>query len=254
MTDAHGPNVPDAHQAPTKICTRAIATFAYDVDEHEPHFFALGCRNWSCPECGPRRRHQLIGRITRAAPTKFITLSCRHELGPQPQLETITQAFPKLIATIRKHNGPIEYLRALEYCADGYPHFHMLARTKFIEQRFLSEHWQRLSGAPVVDIRKAHGRSTRYIAKYLSKSTGGREWNRQTFAVSRHFWTDNPQDQPTQWLNWSTKRIPALEEACNICEQHSLERIALGCYHITEREPGDEIPYELNPKHWIETT
>lgn len=235
---------------PLAICPLAIATFAYDVEAYNQHLFALGCRKWACNICGPRKRQILIRRITKASPTKFVTLSCLHVDGPENQLKTLTKALPKLIKKIRTHIGAIEYLRALEYCNDGYPHYHLLARVKFIEQKWLSEQWAALTGARVVDIRKAHGRSTKYVAKYMSKATGTENtWIRQQFAVSKNFWQD--QDATTQWLNWETNRIPVYEAAANICQVNTLERVGLGCYRIEPgRTDGDDVPYELNPAWW----
>jgi hypothetical protein len=237
--------------SPLKLCPAAIATFAYDIEQYNQHLFALGCRKWSCDVCGPRKRFLLIKRITLAAPTKFITLTCRHEHGPEKQLDVITKALPKLITKIRKEHGDIEYLRALEYCKDGYPHYHLLARCKFIPNQWLSDTWKQHTQAYVTHIAKAHGRSTKYIAKYMSKATATENtWTRQQFAVSRNFWIKD--ERFTQWLNWSTRRIPAFEEARNITETNTLTRVAVGCYRIDDgREPGDEIPYELLPQ-WLE--
>lgn len=243
-TDAHPP------EHILAVCEHSIATYAHDVDNYEQHLFALGCRKWSCAICGPRKRAILVRRITRAAPTKFITLTCRHETTPLAQLTTLRKALPKLINTIRKTIGDIEYLRALEYCRDGYPHYHLLARTKYIEQKTLSRLWEQLTNARVVDIRKAHGRSTSYVAKYLSKATATHDtWTRQQFAVSRNFWQDD--DTTTQWLNWETKRIPVYEAAASVCEVHSLERVAIGCYKIVDQDEDNRgVPHELEPKWW----
>lgn len=249
--EASPPSPAHAIANPLKLCQHAIATFAYDIEQYEQHLFALGCRKWSCEVCGPRKRFLLIKRITLAAPTKFVTLTCRHEHGPEHQLEKITKALPKLINAIRKEHGDIEYLRALEYCKDGYPHYHLLARCKFIPNTWLSEKWKSLTGAYITHITKAHGKSTQYVAKYMSKATATENtWTRQQFAVSRNFWIKD--ERFSQWLNWSTRRIPAYEEAKNITETNTLTRVAVGCYKIEDgREPGDEIPYELLPQ-WLE--
>jgi hypothetical protein len=242
---------PETTAKPLVICPHAIATFAWDIEEQRQHLFALGCRKWSCDVCGPRKRSILIRRIVKASPTKFITLSCRHEHGPEHQLKTITKALPKLITQIRKSIGDIEYLRALEYCKDGYPHYHLLARVKYIDQADLSTMWTNLTSAPVVDIRKAHGRSTSYVSKYMSKATGTENsWVRQQFSVSRNFWQDD--ERETQWLNWETKRIPVYEKAQSICEVNSLDRVAVGCYKIVDKIEGDDVPLELCPQWWFD--
>ena len=110
-TSSIAPEVPALQ--PLAICPLAIATFAYDVDEYNQHLFALGCRKWSCSICGPRKRMILIRRITKASPTKFVTLSCLHIDGPEKQLATLRKALPKLVKKIRSDIGDIEYLLSL---------------------------------------------------------------------------------------------------------------------------------------------
>lgn len=56
----------------------------------------------------------------------------------------------------------------------GYPHLHVVARSPFIPQKWLSERWSQLGIGSIVDIRKIfkHETAARYIAKYLGKATG----------------------------------------------------------------------------------
>ena len=115
-----------------KLCELASAARAYHLETREPALFCIGCRRWSCPICGPAKRRQLVQQIKDAAPTKFITLTCRHEVSPEHQGRKIAKALPRLMTELREAGITITYLRMLETCKDGYPHFHLLARSPFI--------------------------------------------------------------------------------------------------------------------------
>lgn len=225
------------------LCTQSTAAFALHLELRRSALIAIGCRRWDCEQCGPIKKSQLVARIKAAKPTKFITLTCRHESGPQVQLKKITKALPRLITRIRK-TQPIEYFRMLEDCVDGYPHYHLLARTDYIHQAELSALWLKVADAPVVDIRKAHGASTAYIAKYLAKACNqNREWQRQRVSVSRHFWTRAPPAEQ-QWIDWRQTRRTFLEEAERISETRDLIQHMPGTYWIADKDDRP-MPIEI---------
>lgn len=136
----------------------------------------------------------------------------------------------------------------LETCNDGYPHFHILARTKYIEQAALSTKWAEYSGARVVDIRKAHGRSTSYIAKYITKARNiENQWSRQRISVSKQFWVHktDKNSEKDEYVEWEHSKVPPYESAEQISIESAFHREVLGRYRIVDREPGDETPFEL---------
>jgi hypothetical protein len=216
---------------------------AYHRETLEAYLFGTGCRRWDCAICGACKRWQLVKQITDAAPTKFITLTCRHEGEPRDQLNAIKTALPKLITRIRKSQA-CEYVRITEDCVDGYPHFHVLARTGFIRQDELSNAWKRLTNANIVDIRKAHGKSTRYVAKYVGKHLTHHD-ARQRYAVSRKFFIPKPK-HPTDMINWEHLHEHFLEATERITARNTLVTEAHGKWWIVEREPGDELPQEIS--------
>lgn len=220
-----------------------LATSATYLNGSVDYLKSLGCRRKDCPNCNAIKRATLVARIVRAQPTKFITLTCRHELGPQTQLKTITKALPRLVNQIRR-TGECEYIRVLELCADGYPHYHLLARTAYIDQKWLSQRWHHYTGAAIVDIRKAHGRSRAYITKYLTKSLAGNCIDiHQRFAISKKFFQDN-QPKPTI-TEWKTAGIHPTEYAHRKQEVFAFTRRGATTWEMHEREPGDELPPEL---------
>ena len=195
--------------------------------------------------CSQQRKRQLVARIVRSSPDKFITLTCRHERSPDEQWDTIRKALPKLAKRIRRRQE-FEYVRMLERCADSFPHFHLLARTAYIEHAQLKRDWSELTDATIVDIRKAHGRSPGYVAKYIGKArdeTGS--WKRQHLSVSQRFWQDRHQENQLIGFN----RRP--ESPWWYAEQHdewAFERTRWATYWMHEREPGDDLPLELTPR------
>lgn len=204
---------------------------------------ALGCRSWTCTVCGPKRKALLVYRIVAASPTRFLTLTCLHTGSKEDQLKTITLALPRLITALRKKHGPIEYFRMLEHCKDGYPHFHLLLRCKFLPQPEIKALWTKLTGATVVDIRKAHGRSTGYVAKYLQKARDPDDtWSRQRISVSKNFW--RTADGEADLIGWEHTR----EHPTAVCEARpatQYDREWIGRYIPGPRQPGDELPEEL---------
>jgi hypothetical protein len=229
-----------------RLCHLSKTAWCFD-ELYRQHMIALGCRRNACAVCGPINRSLLIRRIVKAAPTKFITLTCRHAEGPEFQLAKMRKALPRLINKIRQMQK-IEYLRMLEWCTDGYPHFHLLARCGYIPQQTLSNIRENLTGARIVDIRKAHGRSTRYITKYITKATNkSREWSRQAISVSQGFWTQPKPKNLREYLNWQTERRPIYESAEAMALENRIVRQKFGDYTFEAREAGDEIPEELLP-------
>lgn len=233
-----------------RLCPTSKGTTALHLNTKDAALFAVGCRSWACPACGPAKKRQLVQRIVKAKPSAFVTLSCRHEGTPQHQHAKIARALPRVIATLRKTLGlDIEYFRMLEECKDGYPHFHLLARTAYIPQKTLSEEWEKQTGASVVDIRKAHGKSTKYVAKYISKArdkTGS--WTRQRCSVTRRFWAKDD-DTEQEWIDWQWMKMSIYEAAQGITQHHSLEELRKGTWWLRERTAGDEIPEAITTLH-----
>lgn len=239
-------DLPQAHA----ICPYSGTTTCYDVakgyNNAEFRMIAGGCRKWSCPVCGPRKKAALIRRITRAKPNRFVTLTLDRSRTPDDTLRVFTKQIPKLIKRLRRQFGEIEYLRMREQCADGYPHFHFLVRSTFIPHPELKKHWQELTQATIVDIRKAHGRSTGYVAKYISKArSADGDWHRQRIAVSQNFWLDSDEEHETDLQNFEHKRTHPSDWVATVCDETIPVRIRPCLYGFEPREPGDELPEEL---------
>lgn len=215
------------------------------MNTREPRIIAQGCRRWTCPVCGPRRKWQFVLRIVAAKPNRFITLTCTRDEPPSEKLATMVKQLPRLITYLRKTHGTIDYLRMLETCKDGYPHFHLLARSNFIPHADLKSAWLRLTRASVVDIRKAHGRSVGYVAKYIAKARNAEgSWSRQRVSVSRDFWRDVAGE--SDLLIVGHERTHPQERA-EATPSLVYTRQRVGLYGVEKREPGEDNPIELVP-------
>lgn len=230
------------------ICPYALARTARRTDDLQLALFGPGCNNWKCEVCGKRKKFMLIKKILTAAPNRFLTLTCRHEGTPDEQLALMRTKMQKLFEKLRQKHGKIEYLRMLEQCKDEYPHFHFLIRSSFIPQPEIKDLWSKLTGAKIVDIRKAHGKSSGYVAKYLGKAcskTG--EFSRQRIAVSKSFWPKNETNTAEDWGAWKAESCgPVLYAEQNQNEYSFTDRNSLSWY-MNERQPGDELPTSLTP-------
>ena len=133
------------------------------------------CRRWQCPHCGKYQRRRLKRRLMDGNPTTFLTLTVNPNVHPDPDeaFKQASLAINRLMKVLRRHypRHRIEYGLVWEKTKKGYPHAHLLLRAPFIPQAFLSRTWERLSGAPVVDIRmvRTEGEAAAYVSKYLTK-------------------------------------------------------------------------------------
>jgi len=153
---------------------------------------ACACGRWPCPTCSPQRRRRLEAELVAGKPITFFTLTwdaSRPETRERAR-QIMGEKWKLLTARIRRRwpAAEFEWGVVVERFKNGYPHFHILCRAPYIPQPWLSDQWEKLVGARVVDIRKVktlHGLA-KYLTKYLSKSperigTGKRYWFSQGY-------------------------------------------------------------------------
>lgn len=180
----------------TYICPDRQVFSAYDQNGEHWHAIETRCRRWSCPGCGPLRTKILCRQLANARPNRLITLTCGRPAGRSPRevWDETRRQVPELIRKIRKEVGDIEYCRVMEEHKSGYPHFHLLARSTYIEQELLSRWWCELTDAYVVDIRKVNPdyKVERYVAKYLCKQFRSAITDRRVTASKGFFLPKDP--------------------------------------------------------------
>lgn len=177
----------------------------------------LKCRTWACDECQPGRKARLIFEAKSGRPNRFITLTSKNQPGLTP-----SQAAQDLVTawrTIRrqymkKHGkGSLAFLAVFEETKRGWPHLHIVCRSAWISQKWLSKRMRELTGSPVVDIRQADG--TGKVAHYISKYIGK---NPHRFAGTKRYWRSQDYILPSNAeelaskdtrTEWSRQDMPA---------------------------------------------
>jgi hypothetical protein len=102
----------------------------------------------------------------------------------------------------------LDYLVVLEATQRGEPHLHILLRGNYIPQKWISEQWQQITGAFVVDIRRADGDMavSAYIAKYVGKEP-------HHFGSMKRYWRSQKWDtRPKRQTNKEEWRSATNEE------------------------------------------
>jgi hypothetical protein len=106
-------------------------------------------------------------------------------VSPADRARKLARAWRVVVARARRQLklSRIEYLAVFEATKRGEPHLHILVRSGFIPQRWLSAQMRDLVGSPVVDIRLV--RSARQAAAYVSKYIGKAP---HRFATCKRYW------------------------------------------------------------------
>jgi hypothetical protein len=117
-----------------------------------------------------RMFHRVMSGLEKNGNVRLITLTSSRESGD------FQRDFRKLIMRLGRRKLVTSYIRVPELTKTGLRHDHVLFRGSYIEQKFLSEQWEAIHGAPVVDIRRVRGRRgiANYLANYLAKSPASR--------------------------------------------------------------------------------
>lgn len=136
----------------------------------------LRCRCWSCDHCRPSRKARLEAEAQAGAPTIFITLTSRRREGecPDRAAQRLVTAWRTVRAEYLKRHGKdsLHFLAVFEATKLGWPHLHIVARAKWVDQRWLSRRMRALIGSPIVDVRDVGNIRKRaaYISKYVGKN------------------------------------------------------------------------------------
>jgi hypothetical protein len=172
----------------------------------------LPCKRWSCPECCHKRRARLCHEAHRGKPNTFLTLTVNPEVGtgPDHRARLLKESFTKIIrqASKQAQNEKIEYFAVFEQTKQGEPHLHVLMRSNWIDQAWISKRMEEEMGAPIVDIRRINNpkSASLYVSKYVSKNPERypgckRYWRSQNyFLVEKEEYTP-PLGKPiAQWF------------------------------------------------------
>lgn len=118
--------------------------------------------------------HRVISGIERGGQLRFLTLTS----APDSPVE-IQHSWRRLYARFRRRGWMSGYIKVTERTHSGLLHLHVLYRGEYIPQPLISKWWAEIHGAPIVDIRRAFGRTgaASYLAKYMSKTGARYSWS-----------------------------------------------------------------------------
>jgi hypothetical protein len=179
--------------------------------------FRARCKCWSCPTCGPRRRASLVRVAAAGNPTMFITLTSNPAIegSPGDHARTLVAGWRQLLKLIRRHYkyDKLEYLVVIEATRRGEPHLHVLARCKWIDQRWLSQQWERLTGAKIVDVRRPRSTSavSSYVAKYVGKDPHKFETLKRYYRSKNYTSKPSGSDANFSWKGAETRLLDISE-------------------------------------------
>lgn len=190
------------------FCTSSILTTTEGRDKVA---VSLRCRAWTCDVCSEDRKRQLIAIAQGGEPNRLITLTSRRS-----QTKDAAHAATNMVRAwrlVRRNyrrahpNDTLEFLAIFEQTQLGWPHLHVLARSKFIEQRWLSAEMLRLTDSPIVDVRAVTNKraAARYVSKYIAKAPGKfgtlkRYWHSNA-------WTTEPYEKQKSKQQWDRQNL-----------------------------------------------
>lgn len=180
------------------LCTELTAIMSIGQDLK---VWPLRCKRWSCDHCRPHRQIGLRRLARGGNPTTFLTLTVNPAYGPSPdwRASALVAAFRTLRRRIvKRYNLPkLEFLAVFEATKKGEPHLHVLMRSPYIPQDWISDQMRQLMAAPVVDIRWVgdQGRLAAYVSKYLGKAP-------HAFAGVKRYWRSQEFDQRDDETEW----------------------------------------------------
>jgi hypothetical protein len=193
-----------------KTCPHATTLEADGETRYSAMLIALTCKRWGCPYCGRRRALTLAMKCEAAAATKFITITCWTKLyeNPRHAFDCTRRKISDLSKLIKKKYGEWEYLRVLEATAAGWPHYHFVARCKYISRIWLSQTWEKLTGSPRVDVQEVDGKkgAFQYVLKYLSKQAYV-PWTNRRVSWSKNFFPPKDPAAFTPIKLWGKERL-----------------------------------------------
>jgi hypothetical protein len=250
-----------------RTCPKSTVTTALRETDNEIVLFVSGCKRWDCEICGPKKRSKLIAKILQSKPRRFLTLTIQAPAPTNDRTWTPREAFDQtrrqcseLFKAMNRGRQKTEYCRILEQTKNGYPHYHYLTRGPFWPVEEIRQHWKRLTGAYIVDVRRPENTegTIGYVAKYLTKADSV-DFTGRRFATSRRFYPPCPQCKKTTctcprgeafgaWDRKSAKELWTvhIEKLANRYEIVRAE--TPGKFWLKDRQPGSELPPELRFK------
>lgn len=174
----------------------------------------LRCKCWTCEDCRPLRKARLIAEAQAGRPTIFITLTSRRreDRSPSWAAQELVKAWRKIRRQYVKDHGlgTLAFLAVFEATKKGWPHLHIVARSKWVDQDWLSKRMADLHDSPIVWVKAIT--DTKKIAHYVSKYLGK---NPHRFEGVKRYWRSLDylassggldEDDPLTWAYWTIEK------------------------------------------------
>lgn len=237
----------------------------------------LLCRSWLCEHCREDRKRALIAQAHRGRANTFITITVRRDEFKTPnqaaaalarawrvivkralrqdnirlkrkekaaeRSSAVTNSDLKLdlpVAQVTLEKGRLEYLVVIEAHASGWPHLHILCRSQWIAQKWLSTQLLDVLKSPICYVQRLTKRAQigAYVAKYCGKcahkfGNTKRYWQTRGFQLTKY----EPVARPKVYWHDVARSHARL---CELAESWSSQQWAVAFesnWHLTASPP-----------------
>ena len=188
----------------TVDCPRQGCVTYFNVDDQTWHMVRTTCGTWSCQYCGRVKRARMLEKVQAARPNRFVTLTTIGDAKKTPRevYDWSRRQISELSKSYRRDGIEFEYLRVLEVTKKGFPQYHLLVRSPYLDKRELSHRWCHFTEAFIVDIRalSPDEKGARYVMKYLGKQDSVPFTNRRVSWTRNFFPKEETEPKPKQCL------------------------------------------------------
>lgn len=164
--------------------------------KHEPGVLTvtpLRCKCWHCRDCGPMRCRELRWKARSANPSIFLTLTIRKGTyaTPDEQAREFAKGWRMLRQYLMRELGwsKLAFLCVIEKHKSGWPHMHLLIRSKYIPHQLIRAFWIKRFNSPIIDIKQITSKAMAavYISKYMAKDP-------QKYDGTKRYWCSQDWD------------------------------------------------------------
>ena len=215
------------------LCSEALLV---NADPHEGHASVLKCKRWHCELCRPLNHRRIKRAAREGRPNIFLTLTvnpARYET-PDAAARDLKNAWVNLRRRMRRAFDlpEIPFIAIFESTKAGWPHLHILMRSRFIPHAWYKHAMADLIGAPMVWVKYVPdvGRVAAYVAKYVSKAP-------EAFAHCKRWWRSHDYQVDKEECQPFRRYGPYISEIKGKIEEH-LWRTYGGRSQIVEQRSG----------------
>lgn len=154
---------------------------------------SLKCRSWTCENCQDMRKRALIAQGIGGTPNTFLTLTYRVREGKTPNQAALelSRAWRLVrLRLMRKYKlKKLPFLAVFEKTKLGWPHIHILLRTRYLDYSLIRGWMEEIADSPVIWIKKIPNmkQAVGYVTAYCGKAT-------EKFETAKRYWQSRDYD------------------------------------------------------------